>query len=118
MTDTQQENLQAPGAGQPDPRQRLLKWLVIFLAVLLVAGFAVVIATIVYRMGTADEKRAAGPVATETPVSVNLPADAKIVDILIYKGELALHLAYSDGRQAVMILDPETRQLTPVAEFR
>jgi len=116
--DAEQETSHPNARDGVEPRQRLLKGLVIFLAVLLVVGFAVVVATIVYRIGGADEKTEALRTEADTPMKVDLPEGARIVDILVYRGELALHVTYSDGRQAVLILDSETGGLVPLAEFQ
>lgn len=117
MTDTDQDTLQPASRKISDPRQRLLKGLVIFMGVLLVAGFAVVIATITYRIQSGDEKGQAQPAAQSAPVAVDMPEGAHIEDILQYRGELALLLAFPDGHQAIMILDPESGSLIPLAEF-
>lgn len=118
MTDAKQNNSQPVTIDGVDPRLRFLKGLVIFLAVLLVVGFAAVVATIVYRIGDRNEKPEASQAEALPPVTVDLPEGARLVNVLNYRGELALQVAFPDGHQAIMMLDTNTGNLAPLAEIR
>lgn len=92
---------------------RALKVLVVAMGVLLLAGVAVVIVTIMTRL--AQHPAATAPVAAAEgrPVpfgttSLALPAGARVIEMQSAGRRLALHLRHADGSEALLILDPDT----------
>src|SRR5258708_11837119 len=91
---------------------RALKVLVVVMGVLLLAGVAVVIVTIMTRL--AQHRAATAPAAMEgRPVpfgttTLALPAGARVIEMQSAGRRLALHLRHADGSEALLILDPDT----------
>lgn len=77
-----------------------LKALVIGMAVLILAGLAVVAVTIAKRLGTGAD---AGPPATATAVVI--PAGAAILETDLEGGRIALRLRLPGGAMAIHIHD-------------
>ena len=77
-----------------------LKALVIGMAVLIVAGLAVVAVTIANRVGV---REGAGPSGTAGTLAV--PAGAAILETDIEGGRIALRLRLSDGTMAIHVHD-------------
>ena len=88
---------------------RALKVLVVVLGVLLVAGFAVVVVTIMYRMG-----QRAAPVAATARLApfgnttVMLPADSLIMEVQGAGDRILLRLDLADGSEMLLVLDAAT----------
>lgn len=92
---------------------RALKVLVVVMGVLLVAGVAIVIITIMTRL--TQHPAATAPVATAdgrpTPfgtAALSLPAGARVIDMQSAGRRLALRLRRADGSEAILIVDPDT----------
>ena len=86
---------------------RALKVLVVVLGVLLVAGFAVVVVTIMGRMG----QRAASVAARLAPfgnTTVTLPADSLIMEVQGAGDRILLRLDLADGTEMLLVLDAAT----------
>jgi len=83
-----------------------LKWIVIGLGVLLVAGFAVVIATIVMRASTVRgaDSPAAPAEGVPLPLAYELPEEARIARYETSRGYLILELAFVDQPRRTEIL--------------
>jgi len=91
---------------------RALKVLVVVMGVLLLAGVAVVIVTIMTRL--AQHPAATAPAAMEGrpapfgTTTLALPAGARVIEMQSAGRRLALHLRHADGSEALLILDPDT----------
>jgi len=89
---------------------RALKVLVVVMGVLLVAGFAVVVVTIMSRIG----QRATPPAtATARPVpfgntSVMLPADSLVMEVQGAGDRIFLRLDLANGTEMLLVLDAAT----------
>jgi len=86
---------------------RALKVLVVVLGVLLVAGFAVVVVTIMGRMS----QRAAPAAARLAPfgnTTVTLPADSLIMEVQGAGDRILLRLDLADGTEMLLVLDAAT----------
>ena len=91
---------------------RALKVLVVVMGVLLLAGVAVVIVTIMTRLAQHPAATAAAamegrPVPFGT-TTLALPAGARVIEMQSAGRRLALHLRHADGSEALLILDPDT----------
>jgi hypothetical protein len=88
---------------------RALKVLVVVLGVLLLAGFAVVVVTIMSRLG-----QRATPVATTARLApfgnttVTLPADSLIMEVQGAGDRILLRLDLADGSEMLLVLDAAT----------
>ena len=86
---------------------RALKVLVVVMGVLLVAGFAVVIATIMSRMS-----QRATPATTHLTsfgnTTVMLPADALVIETQGAGDRILLRLDLADGTEMLLVLDAAT----------
>jgi len=94
------------------PSEKTLKRIVIILGVLLVAGFMVVVGTIVYRLANPDwdQKGPAGITARglimstpENPVKLVRHGSNEKITVFIFEN--------SRGKQSVMIIDNATREV-------
>jgi hypothetical protein len=91
---------------------RALKVLVVVMGVLLLAGVAVVIVTIMTRLAQHPAATAAAamegrPVPFGT-TTLALPAGARVIEMQSAGRRLALRLRHADGSEALLILDPDT----------
>ncbi len=93
---------------------RALKVLVVVMGVLLLAGVAVVIVTIMTRLTQHPAATAPAAAAMEGPpvpfgtTTLSLPAGARVIEMQSAGRRLALHLRRADGSEALLILDPDT----------
>ena len=90
---------------------RALKFLVILMGVLIAAGLAVIVVTLVNRAGTGGK---AGP----GTVAVDLPPGASVVETAAADGRLYLRLRAQDGRQYILVLDGSTGQTLGTLELK
>ena len=90
------------------PSEKTLKRIVIILGVLLVAGFAVVVTTIIYR--AANLAAGDAETAPESPatISLNIPDGAKIIGGSRNGDLLTLHFETPAGDEKVVVLDIKT----------
>jgi Flp pilus assembly protein CpaB len=87
---------------------KALRFLVIFMAVLIVIGFSVIVLTIAHRLKHDD---ADTPLVAGT-ASIALPPGARVLDMAGAGGRLALRIeAGPGGRQSLMLIDPATGRL-------
>src|SRR5215468_1347037 len=89
---------------------RALKVLVVVMGVLLIAGFAVVVVTIMSRMGQRAAVTAPG-VAHLAPfgaASVTLPADSLVMEVQGAGDRILLRLDLRDGSEMLLVLDAAT----------
>ena len=89
---------------------RALKVLVVVMGVLLIAGFAVVVVTIMSRMSQRSTPAAA--VATHLVAfgnaSVTLPADSLVMEVQGAGDRILLRLDLRDGTEMLLVLDAAT----------
>jgi len=89
---------------------RALKVLVVVMGVLLIAGFAVVVVTIIGRM-TQRATPAAVSATHLTPfgtTSVTLPADSLVMEVQGAGARILLRLDLKDGTEMLLVLDAAT----------
>jgi hypothetical protein len=90
---------------------RALKVLVVVMGVLLVAGFAVVVVTIMSRISQRATPPAAPAVAHLAPfgdTTVTLPADSLVMEVQGAGERIFLRLELADGSEMLLILDAAT----------
>jgi hypothetical protein len=87
---------------------RALKVLVVVLGVLLVAGFAVVVVTIMSRMGQRAAPVAAARLAPFGNTTLTLPADSLIMEVQGAGDRILLRLDLADGTEMLLVLDAAT----------
>ena len=89
------------------PSEKTLKRIVIILGVLLVAGFAVVVTTIIYRAANLATGNESTPESAAT-ISLNIPDGAKIIGGSKSGDLLTLHFETPAGDEKVVVLDMKT----------
>lgn len=89
---------------------RALVALTIFMGVLIVAGLAVIVVTIVHRVSAPKPELAAVTAAAGAPghATVALPPGAAILNVTGVGDRLVLHVATPQGGDALITLDPAT----------
>ena len=90
---------------------RALKVLVVVMGVLLVAGLAVVVVTIMSRMTQRATPPAASVAARGAPfgtATVTLPADSLVMEVQGAGDRILLRLDLSDGSEMLLVLDAAT----------
>jgi hypothetical protein len=96
------DNTPLPGTVFTPRQVRLLKIAVIVMGILLMGGFAFVLAAIVYQASRGGQDGAAAgaePIAAE----LHVPKDATVSTLSLDGGRLALHLQSSAGAEIVVI---------------
>ena len=96
------DNTPLPGTVFTPRQVRVLKLAVIVMGILLVGGFAFVLAAIVYQASRGGQSSVAPggePVATE----LQIPKDASVSTLSLDGDRLALHLKSSAGPEIVVI---------------
>jgi hypothetical protein len=96
------DNTPLPGTVFTPRQVRVLKLAVIVMGILLVGGFAFVMAAIVYQASKGGQSSVAAggePVATE----LHIPKDASVSTLSLDGDRLALHLQSSGGPEIVVI---------------
>jgi hypothetical protein len=93
---------------------RGLKTLVIVMGVLLVVGFAALVATIAARLS----HRAPAPAAAFTASPVPLPPGAKIERMSTGPDRIVLAIALSDGTEQLLVIDLQTGRLLGAIPLR
>ncbi len=98
------DNTPLPGTVFTPRQVRVLKIAVIVMGLLLVGGFAFVLAAIVYQAAKGGQD-AAAPVASlsEVEAELPLPKDATITSMSLDGGRLALHLHSAAGPEIVVL---------------
>ncbi len=106
------DNTPLPGTVFTPRQVRMLKIAVIVMGILLVGGFAFVMAAIVYQASKLGEKPAGAPEAPAAAVSqateavpgaLALPPDATVTSMALDGDRLALHLQSSAGAEIAVI---------------
>ena len=76
---------------------RTLKALVIFMGVLIIAGFIVIVVTIFNRSQVATQKPSLSKIV--------LPTESEIIEMIALDKKLAVHLRLSDGSHVLHIFE-------------
>jgi hypothetical protein len=100
------DNTPLPGTVFTPRQVRVLKIAVIVMGILLVGGFAFVLAAIVYQASKMGQGSAAAPEATAPPgteTELAIPADATVTSLALDGDRLALHLNSGAGPEIVVI---------------
>lgn len=118
----------SPGAA-PEPTGmntpaniRRLKFVVAGLGAVLVLGFAVIVAVIIQRASSMDERRAALPAGHFGVSRVGIAPGETVRSVTLGDGRLAIHVG-SDSAEAVILIDPKTGEelgrvlLAPLSGF-
>ena len=97
------------------PRQvRMLKIAVIVMGILLVGGFGLVMATIIYQASRLGEKASVAPAVPAAAASpqgiIALPKDAVVTSMALDGDRLALHLNFSAGSE-IAVIDVKSGQV-------
>ncbi len=90
---------------------RALKVLVVVMGVLLIAGFAVVVVTIMSRLSQRAAPPSAAVAARLTPfgnTTVTLPADSLVMEVQGAGDRILLRLDLKDGTEMLLVLDAGT----------
>ena len=95
---------------------RGLKILVIVMAMLLLAGFATLIAVIAGRLS--QRGPAAVPSQPFAAAPIELPAGARIETMSVGSDRLVLDILLPDGNRRLMIIDPATGRLIGAIPLR
>lgn len=94
--------------------QRTLKFLVIFMGILILAALAVIIATVASRMsGEEGAPRAKGQAAgaPPEPVALGLPEGSSVAEMQATDDRLVLRVRLPEGGERIVILDLESGAL-------
>ena len=79
---------------------------VIILGVLLVAGFLVMVGTIIYRMANPKPPEMASGKVTAGPVlDLAMPAGSKVRAMTLNEGKLAIHLDTGKSGEEIIVID-------------
>jgi hypothetical protein len=95
---------------------RALKILVIVMAVMILAGFAALIAVIAGRLSHGG--RATSPPLPVAAAPIELPAGARIETMSVGTDRLVLDILLPDGNRRLMIIDPATGYLLGAIPLR
>jgi hypothetical protein len=105
------DNTPLPGTVFTPRQVRLLKIAVIAMGILLVGGFAFVLATIVYQASTGGQDRATPAGALSgSEAELPIPKDAAIGSLSLDGDRLALHLHSAEGTE-IVVLDLATGKI-------
>jgi len=100
------DNTPLPGTVFSPRQVRILKIAVIVMGILLVGGFALVLATIVYQASQLGQGSAASPPPAAMAVTQTefvVPEGATVVSVALDGDRLALHLNSSTGPEIAVI---------------
>ena len=99
------DNTPLPGTVFTPRQVRALKIAVIVMGILLVGGFGLVMATIVYQASKLGDKKVSAPAAApETaPAALSLPPGATVSSMALDGDRLALHLSTAAGPEIVVV---------------
>jgi len=91
-------------AGTSGNGAGFMKGVVIFLGILLIAGFVLIFSTIIYRMvKLADDETPAGKAGAAAEGEVAVPAGAQVRAMTLDGNRLAIHLAAEGGEEIVIV---------------
>lgn len=97
------------------PSEKTLKRIVIFLGVLLIAGFAVIVGTIIFRatkLATKDEVAQIDfQVAPSSPVLFVTPEGAELIGISRENAVFVVHIRTKEGAEQKLVFNSQTGEL-------
>ena len=97
------DNTPLPGTVFTSRQVRILKVSVIVMGVLLVGGFAFVLAAIVYQASRLGQEAAPAPERGASPIELSLAQNGTVTSMSLDGDRLALHLNSSAGPEIVVI---------------
>jgi hypothetical protein len=97
------DNTPLPGTVFTPRQVRALKVAVVVMGILLVGGFALVLATIVYQASKGGEGATPSTLLTEMKVDLAVPKDASVTSLALDGERLALHLSSAEGAEIVVV---------------
>lgn len=98
------DNTPLPGTVFTPRQVRILKITVIVMGILLVGGFAFVLATIVYQASRISNADAVSPhVSGGVETELAIPSDATVTSLALDGDRLALHLSTPNGQELLVI---------------
>jgi len=97
------DNTPLPGTVFSPRQVRVLKVAVIVMGLLLVGGFAFVLAAIVYQASQGGQGSAAGAGVTGVEAELPIAKDATVTSLSLDGDRLALHLQSSAGPEIVVV---------------
>ena len=95
---------------------RALKFLVILMGVLLVAGMATIVVIIVQRVATLDQRVAAAPGFDRA--SVELPPGASVLGTSAVDGRLVVRVGLAGGGDELILIDPQSGKRLGTIELK
>ncbi|HTH97401.1 MAG TPA: hypothetical protein VL574_08290 [Stellaceae bacterium] len=91
---------------------KVLKFIVIFLAILILAGFTVIVLTIAHRLKHGDDQGGGGASAKSGVANLELPAQSKVLDMVGAGGNrMAIRIEGPDGNQSILLVDAASGKL-------
>lgn len=97
------DNTPLPGTVFTPGQVRVLKIAVIVMGLLLVGGFALVLATIVYQASGGRQEATAPTTLKEMKVDLAIPKDASVTSLALDGERLALHVSSAEGAEIVVV---------------
>ena len=97
------DNTPLPGTVFTPRQVRVLKVAVIVMGILLVGGFAFVLAAIVYQASRGGQGGAGGAAGAGVETDLPIPKDATVTSLSLDGDRLALHLQSSAGPEIVVV---------------
>lgn len=91
---------------------KVLKFIVIFLAFLILAGFTVIVLTIAHRLKHGDDQGGGGTSAKPGVANLALPAQSKVLDMVGAGGSrVVVRIEGPDGDQSILLIDAASGKL-------
>lgn len=100
---SESDNTPLPGTVFSPRQVRMLKIAVIVMGILLVGGFGLVMATIVYQASRLGETSAGASAPSAIAQGITLPKGATVTSMALDGNRLALHLKSSAGSEIAVI---------------
>jgi hypothetical protein len=112
------DNTPLPGTVFTPRQVRLLKIAVIVMGLLLVGGFAFVLAAIVYQASQiAKESATSAPALGGVETELAIPPDATVTSLALDGDRLALHLSTPNG-QELLVIDLKSGKVATRVRFK
>jgi hypothetical protein len=97
------DNTPLPGTVFTPRQVRALKLAVIVMGILLVGGFAFVLAAIVYQASKGGQNSPSSAIEPPVAAELHIPKDAAVSTLALDGDRLALHLNSAEGPEIVVI---------------
>jgi Tfp pilus assembly protein PilN len=109
--ESEPDNTPLPGTVFTPRQVRMLKIAVIVMGILLVGGFALVLATIVYQASQiTNESQGKGSIPAGVEAELEIPPGATVTSLALDGDRLALHVQSSAGAE-IAVIDLKTGQV-------